>query len=329
MSESPTVFDDRPLRSGAALFDLTGRGAIHVKGRDRYDFLQGLVTNDVKKLAAGSGCHAALLTPKGRMVADLVVLDTGETLEIDCEPSLVEALPPMLSKFIFFQQVEIEDRTPQTAVFHLAGPDAETSLGRLGIGALPFDPHHHVSATIGSVPVEIVYELRTGAIGFDVRTSRVNAEDVKKILTGAGGEPSPSDLFEAARIEACIPRWGADLDESVMPNEAWFERDAISYSKGCYIGQEIVARLKTYGHVNRHLVGLHVEDGKEIAPGDELYANEAKVGAVTSVARSARLQKVVALAFVKREFEERGTPLSVRAASGDVPAAVVTIPLGR
>jgi folate-binding protein YgfZ len=153
----------------------------------------------------------------------------------------------------------------------------------------------------------MVCESRGGAPGFDLRLPRASAAAVTAALTASGIADAPWALLEASRVEAGIPRWGAELGASVLPNEALLERDAISYTKGCYIGQETVARIRTYGHVNRLLVRLALPEGTDVSPGDEVTAGGGAIGAVTSVARDTG----AALAFVKRDHARDGETVQV------------------
>ncbi len=310
---------DAPL-----LFDLTGRGAISLTGKDRAAFLHGLVTNDVKKLRAGEGCAAAFLTPKGKMLADLTVLCTDDELILDCEPALVEKLEGLLRKYLIFNEVVIENRTGETGVLHVEGRKTEEILKRLIGQKGPAEPHSSVLASGGRV----VRESRGGFEGFDLRVSRAELGAVRSVLVSEGAAPSDLSLLESARIEAGIPRWGAELTEDVLPDEAGLPaRGWVSYTKGCYIGQETVARIRTYGHVNRNLVGLVLEAAHLPVPGAEIRAGEAKSGAVTSATVSTRLGKAVALGYVKREHAAPGTALWVVMDDVARPAAVTDLPL--
>lgn len=314
------------LREGAVVADLTGRGDLRIDGAEAAPFLHGLVTNDVKKLRPGEGCRAAFLTPKGRMLADLVAYRTEAGLVLDCDPALPAKLFALLQKYGMFHPVAIADETLATAVVHVEGPEARGALARAGFAQLPDAPHAHRVATFAGRALRIASESRAGEPGFDLRLSIVDAEPLVELLVASGAARISPDALDAARVEAGLARWGAELDETLLPNEAWLEKDAISYSKGCYIGQETVARLKTYGHVNRHLVALRLPPDAGIGLGAEVLSGETKVGHVTSAVRSARYGATVALAFVKREHEAPGTELRVAGTHGLVPAVVA--PLG-
>jgi folate-binding protein YgfZ len=312
---------DAPL-----LFDLTGRGEIALTGKDRVPFLHGLVTNDVKKLRPGDGCAAAFLGPKGKLLAELVVLAAPDELVVDCPAELGAALEQLFRKYLVFGDVSIEDRTATTGVLHVEGSGAEEVL-RNGTGlAPPVEPHSSVS-THG---MRAVRESRGGFPGLDFRVPRTSADSVRSRLLGAGAVPSSLSVLESARIEAGIPRWGAELTEGVLPDEAGLPaRGWVSYTKGCYIGQETVARIRTYGHVNRNLVGLVVDGASAPAPGAGIRAGEARVGAVTSATLSERLGKAVALGYVKRESAAPGTSLTVDTSGGPQPAVVTVLPVDR
>jgi folate-binding protein YgfZ len=336
-------------------FDLTGRGAVTLTGKDRASFLHGLVTNDIKKLTPGTGCAAAFLTPKGKLLADCVVLCQEDRLEIDCEPELAKKIEDVLRKYLVFNEVEIGNLTSETAVFHLqhsaAGNAAEEFLKRvMGLGqagALPDTPHAHVIGRIPfafkekpptpgapqsagdatGVPVRLVCENRTGVRGHDVRCPSSLSEEIRKAFLSAGTRQASDAEMEHLRIEAGIPRWGFELTEAVLPDEAGLrERGFISDSKGCYIGQETVARIKTYGHVNRNLVRLLLE-GEAPASGSEIFFEGEKAGAVTSASRAMGSGPATALGYVRRERAAPGTRLLVRTRDGDRTATVSAPPV--
>ena len=317
------------LRTHAVAADLSGRGTLALFGPDCAELLHGLVTNDIKALRPGTGCHAALLTPKGRMRAEMAILRTDEELLLDCEPALAGPLAAIVSGYVPFSRSTLEDRTEAAGVVHVEGPDAASVLVAAGFARPPAEPFSHLAAEVEGVPVRVVRASRAGEEGFDLRVPRGDASRTLDLLVARGAHPVPPGTLEAGRIEAGIQRWGAELDEGVLPNEAWLERTAISYAKGCYLGQETVARLRTYGHVNRHLVALLLPLGSGAAPGAEVRRGDEVVGKVTSVVDSAYRGRRVALAFVKRELETPGTTLVVQTPSGAIEGVVATVPLER
>jgi folate-binding protein YgfZ len=336
------------------LFDLDARGAIVLTGKDRASFLHGLVTNDIRKLTPGTGCAAAFLTPKGKMLADCVVLCEEDRLELDCDPELASKIEDLLRKYLVFNDVQIINETTAHAVFHLTreatgGDRREEDLLRkvMGLGdgfALPRELHAHAKAQLpfienaalpdASKPagddfgaaIRIVRENRTGIPGYDVRLPSSLSKEIQKALVAGGARQATLDRLDALRIAAGIPRWGFELTEAVLPDEAGLrERGFISESKGCYIGQETVARIKTYGHVNRRLVLLSVSGGVP-ARENEIFFEGEKSGAVTSVTPLSGSGGSVALGYVRRERCEPGTALSVRTPEGDLAATVEASP---
>lgn len=330
----PTILDPAlppsVLRTGAVVAALPGRGSLALSGPDCAELLHGLVTNDVKGLKPGSGCHAALLSPKGKMRAELNVLRlaAGEIL-LDCDPSLAAPLPAILAGYVPFSRSTMEDRTASTGVVHLEGPASAGVLDAAGIAGPAAAPYAHLLAEAAGDALRVVRVSRAGEEGFDLLSTPKASPRLLALLAAHGAEPVAGENLEAGRIEAGIPRWGAELDDGVLPNEAWLERTAISYTKGCYLGQETVARLKTYGHVNRHLVALLLPLGSAAAAGDAVRAGVETVGRVTSAVDSTLRGHRVALAFVKREHETPGTTLVVDAASGPAEGVVAAVPLAR
>lgn len=318
------------LRTAAAAADLTGRGSLAVSGPDAAELLHGLVTNEVKALPPGSGCHAALLTPKGRMRAELAVLRVTESeLLLDCDPSLAEPLLGILQGYAPFSRSVLRDRTSEAGLVHLEGPAA---AGLLAAAALPEPAAQewaHTEGTCGGEALRVVRVSRAGEPGFDLQTSRAAAPALLALLASHGAAIVTPAVLEAGRIEDGLPRWGTELTETTLPNEAGLERTAISYTKGCYLGQETVARIRTYGHVNRRLVALLLPIGCAAAPGDEVRAGGEAIGSVTSAVDSKRRGARVALAYVKRGHEEPGTTLVVATQEGAVAGSVAAVPLGR
>ena len=326
----PSV-DTTPLRTSAVTFDLTGRGSLCVFGPDRVAFLQGLVTNDVRTLAPGSGCPALFLSPQGKLRATLDVLALEDCFLLDTEPALAGPLAEGLRSYIVYPPVGLEDLSAATGVLHAEGPSAVSLLGAV-LGPLPTRDRAHAPFSFRNIEGRIVSVSRGGETGFDLRVPRESVLALQEGLAGLGLPPESVDLLDAARIEAGIPRWGAELDHTVLPDEAGLQANAVSTSKGCYVGQEIVARLRTYGHVNRLLRRLLLPHGSVPAPGDAVLAPEGDgkdrtaAGRVVDAVGSARLGRVVAFAWLKREIALSGEPLEVSTASGTVPAEILAPP---
>jgi folate-binding protein YgfZ len=273
-------------------------GVIDLRGEDRVRFLHGMVTNDIEKLQAGQGCHAAVLTTKGKLLADFVVLAEPERLRLLLAPSLLEKIRAHLDKHIIMDDVELEAaELPAAGVY---GDDAAAAVDGAGL------PPYHFRGKVVCTP-----EL--GGPGFWVLGDAPVA-----------GTPLDDAEFEERRIEAGTPRYGLDMGEDRLPIEAGIN-DAVSFDKGCYLGQEVIARATNLGHINRRLVGL-VLDGEPAAAGTKLSSpSKPEAGWITSSAHSRRLGKTLALGYVHRTLWDPGTQLTV--ADGRT-ATVAALPFG-
>ncbi|HEY3351051.1 MAG TPA: glycine cleavage T C-terminal barrel domain-containing protein [Thermoanaerobaculia bacterium] len=327
------------MSAAPLLFDLADRGTVVLTGKDRATFLHGLVTNDVKKLSPGQGCAAAFLTAKGRMLAECVVLCEAERLVLDTPPALSATVESLLRTYLVFNDVTITNETEDTHVFYLTeetdGDGAEDFLRRvIGPGAAaptPREAHAHAPAVFTfkeisspSSSLVLVRENRTGIAGWDLRVPSSLSKEIFSSLQSSGARLSTNDEFERRRIAAGIPLWGAEMTEAVLPDEAGLrERGFIADNKGCYVGQEIVARIKTYGHVNRKLVRLAVSGGVP-RPGEEVFFEGEKAGSLTSVAPASG-GGAAALAYVKRERSEVGTALTIASFAGGLSASVAPV----
>jgi folate-binding protein YgfZ len=344
------------VSTSGLLFDLAGRGSVVLTGKDRAGFLHGLVTNDVKTLAPGQGCAAVFLTAKGKLLAECVVLCEADRLVLDTPPELSATVESLLRTYLVFNDVTIANETEETHVFHLApeadGDAAEDFLRRaIGPGArcpLPERAHASVAAQFtfkedppspgaaaGGAPlraagggaIRVVRENRTGVPGFDVRCPSSLSEEVRRVFLSAGARTAAEAELESLRIAAGIPRWGAELTESVLPDEAGLrERGFVAENKGCYVGQEIVARIRTYGHVNRRLVRLEVAGGVP-KPGERILFENEECGAVTSATASGAPNAALALAYLKRGRGDVGTSLTISSFAGTLSASVLPGPL--
>jgi folate-binding protein YgfZ len=302
----------RAMLASCALVDRSERGKLALTGAEAKEFLQGQVSNDVEGLEPGSGCYAAFLTPKGKMLGDLRVLDTGDELLLDCERVVLQELFNMIRRFKLGRDVELHKRTLESALLSLIGPEA-----RAVAGDVPAQEHAHRAAELGGAPVRLI----ATDVGVDVLCAAENAEAVRAALLAAGAVRADEAAAEIRRVETGRPRYGVDLDESVIPQEAGLNDRAVSFTKGCYVGQETVARLFYRGKPNRHLRGLRLDGPAET--GDRLLLGEREVGRLGSVVESPSLGWI-ALAIVRREAEPGAT---VRA--GDRAATVVELPFAQ
>jgi tRNA-modifying protein YgfZ len=277
----------RALTEGCGLVDRSERGKLALTGAEAKAFLQGQVTNDVEGLEPGHGCYAAFLTHKGKMLGDLRVLDLGDELLLDTERSALQELFNMIRRFKLGRDVELHKRTLELGLLSLIGPDARRVAGAGELGAA-----EHDNVRVGELL------LVATDVGVDVFCPAGDTAAVRARLEAAGAVPVPEEAAEALRVERGRPRYGIDLDDTVIPQEAGLNERAVSFTKGCYVGQETVARLFYRGKPNRHLRGLRLSGGAE--PGDELRLGEKVVGHVRTVAHSP-VHGPIALAIVRRE----------------------------
>jgi tRNA-modifying protein YgfZ len=281
--------DYRSLTERCGLVDRSERGKLALTGREAKEFLHGQVTNDIEALEPGHGCYAAFLTPKGKMRGDLRILDLGDELFLDTERASLQALFNMIRNFKLGLDVELHKRTIECGLLSLVGPSAREIAGA---GALGPDEHDNAARELGGVPVRLV----ATAAGVDLICDAERTAELKAALADV---PEVSEAAaEIVRVESGRPRYGLDLDETVIPQEAALNERAVSFTKGCYVGQETVARLYYRGKPNRHLRGLRLSG--PAATGDVLKFGEREVGRLGSAVVSPA-SGPIGLAIVRRE----------------------------
>src|SRR3954447_4595766 len=302
----------RVIDQGCALLDRSERGKLALTGAGAKAFLGGQVSNDTEGLTPGHGVYATLLTPKGKMLADLRVLDCGDELWLDTERAGLQPLFDALRRGTIGHDAELHKRTLQQALLSLLGPRAREVAGADAAGLGPAE-HDTARSELGL--------LVTTDLGVDVVCEAEDAGRVRAELERAGAVPIEPEVAETRRIETGRPRYGIDLDDTVIPQEAGLNERAVSFTKGCYVGQETVARLHYRGKPNRHLRGLRLSG--PVPAGTPLRLGEREVGRLTSVAASPRFGDI-GLALVRREAE----PGAVLEAGDGVTAEVVALPFG-
>jgi folate-binding protein YgfZ len=295
------------------LFDLSDRVKLRLRGNDRLRFLNGQVTNDVRKANPNLSMPACVLSAKGRMDAFVYINAEHDALLLDAEAELKTSLPARLDRYIIADDVTIEDVSEEFALFHLA---RETPI-------LPNDYSWRRSK-------------RFGVIGWDLFAPASEHDHLRQILAAEDIFPN-DEAIEQFRIEQGVPRWGRELTSEIIPVEANLEVDAIDYSKGCYIGQEVISRMKMSGQTNKRLCGLISVSGTPLAAAMRLatIAEDAKeVGWITSATHSERLGKEIALGFVKRGYntiekansgDERGLELNAVSSENPSGSALVRV----
>jgi tRNA-modifying protein YgfZ len=331
----------RAAVEGCGVVDHSERGKLALTGPDAKAFLQGQVSNDVEALVPGTGCYAAFLTPKGKMLGDLRILDAGgvaapwpgpnsaaapdgtatppptaesvQLLLLDTERVALQELFNMIRRFSLGYDVALHKRTLQSGLLSLLGPQAAAVAGVDDLGG---EEDSHAVAEIDGIEVRAI---RT-ALGIDLLCEATDTGSLALALAARGAEPVPETVADCLRIERGRPRYGVDLDDTVIPQEADLNDRAVSFTKGCYVGQETVARLHYRGKPNRHLRGLkRAGPGR---PGDEIRFAERQVGRLGSVADSPSLGPI-GLALVRREAPP-GSEVLVGPAG--TPAVVVELP---
>jgi len=310
----------RALTTGAALVDLGYRTLVRATGPDRVDFLQGMLTNDVARLAPGTACPALLLTIQGRVTADVRVAALADAHLLDVDLRARDAFLDALGKLVVADDVEFDPPAEATALVGVDGPEA---LGLLGLGALP--PWAHEEVAVAGVVVRGVRASEVRGPGVVLHVPAAAAAAVWDALAAGGARPCGMEAIEGRRVEVGVPRIGLDMGEKTLALEVPVE-DAISSTKGCYLGQEVVARGTARGHVNRRLVPLLIE-GPTPERGAPLVRDGAEVGQLTTVARAFGAGALAALGFVRREHWEPGTQLAVRGGHGVTVARVAAWPL--
>ncbi len=318
----------RAAREAVALHDATYREALRITGEDRASFLHGMVTQEVKGLATGAATYAAMITVKGAMVADARLLRREADLLLDVEPGMGAKVREFLEKFLISEDAELHDASGELGVLRLLGPRTADLLGA-ALGG-PFAPLPQDATRVASLACQVVVlvgSTRVEPHGVDLLVPRSGLEAVWKALGAAGPafglKPLGWRALEMLRVEEGVPRFGQDMVETTIPLEANLTH-AISYNKGCYIGQEVIARATFRGHMNRKLAGLLL-GAHEATPGTELKKDGKKVGWLTTVVRSPLKGQSVALGYVHRDHLEPGTVLAV--GDGPAEATVTALPL--
>jgi glycine cleavage system T protein len=321
------------VRKNVGIVDLAHRGKLRLSGREHIKFLQGMLTNDINKLEEGNGLYATLLTVKGRTISDMVVYRDRESILLDLEPGLNEKVREFLIKFRLSYRANIEDVTENLGLISIHGPSSKRLLEKVVGEEIPeLNQYSFLDREINGVQVRITRINRTGEDGYDIYTPSNTADMPWKYLAEHGEEfhlkQVGLDAMETLRIEAAIPRYGVDIDENTIPIEAGLWH-ALSFEKGCYVGQEVIARIKWRGHVNRHLVGFELEGEDLPVSGDKINCNEREVGYITSSTFSPALKKAIALGVIRREFIEPGTKVFIKREEKNQPAQVVKTPFYR
>jgi folate-binding protein YgfZ len=312
------------------------RGTIFVHGADRASWLQGLLTNDIEALAVGRGCYAAWLTPQGRMLTDMRVFRLSERILLDVPALSATALAARLEQLVFAEDVRIENASEGFDPVRAVGPAAAAAVAAAlnavtsnktmtGAELARWVEYQNAAFSVAQTDVIVMKDEGLGVPGYDIYSTM--GSDLRNALVRAGAAPLDDATAETLRIEAGRPLFGVDMDTDTIPLEAGIEGRAISFSKGCYVGQEVIVRVVSRGHgrVVRKLVGLVLEGERVPDEGERLFANGRETGRVTSITRSPALGRPIALGYVHRDFAEPGRQVAVGAPAGET-ATVTPLP---
>ena len=326
-SYSEPALEHAAVRSHAGLVDRSDVGVLEVTGRDRATFLHAMLSNDVASLAPGQGCASTLLDVHGRVQVLLRVLALEERMLVLTPPGLAPTTSEALDTYLFSEKAYFRDATGEEVSFLLAGPEAP-SMARALTSALPDErPWSHATGSIGATAVRVVRGGgETGEPELWLMAATADRGTVWDAARAAGATPVGRTAFESLRIEAGTPAFPDDLGPAVLLPEVPFA-DLVSSSKGCYIGQEVIVRIRDRGHVNRLLSGLVLEGDEIPEAGAAIAVADSEVGKVTSAAYSYALKRPVALALLRRAHAAPGTAVSVRIGDAGAAATVAALPL--
>ena len=303
----------------------TDRGRLRLTGRDRQAFLQGMVSNDVARLAPGEGCYTFQLDATGHVLADARVLVREDQVILDVEPGLAPQVAATLERYLVMERCKIADITDETAQVFIGGANAATLLrshfGSDGAETWTEGQHQAVASDAFVAATRL-----TTAPGFDLYCPAGRLPEILALLESHGAKPIDPDVLEALRIEAGIPRFGFDIDARVLALETGQQARAVSFKKGCYIGQEIVARIDARGHTNRTFAGFRLAEGAALpAPATAIHAEDGReIGRITSSTLAPTLGFPVALGYIRHDSAEPGTKVTI----GGQSAVVAALPFG-
>jgi tRNA-modifying protein YgfZ len=328
--DASVAADYEAFHDGAALVDYSDRGRMRFHGAGAKDALNGLLTCDVAPLVNGQGAYGAALTSKGKVIADVAIFAMDESFLVEVPSAVWPAWKDLVNKFVNPRIARRTDETDLTSAIGLFGPRAAAIIAAMtgadvgAIEALP--PYGHLTATVGEVMVNVARIPDLGVDGYRILAVRDEFERLRDTALSHGARFAGEAAVEAARVEAGRPMWGIDMDESTLPQEANLEAlNAISYTKGCYTGQEVVARLHFRGHVNKRIVGLRIDGSSVPARETSVLGAEGKeVGDVRSAVMSPRFGPI-ALAMVRREVNV-GDAVTLSIDGAEARATVAGLP---
>ena len=318
------------VRSQVGLFDRCHHSLFRFTGPDRVSYLHGMISNDVKALAPGEGIYAAFLDLHGKILADTRVFCTADSFFLDLWEPLKEKILTHLNRYLIADDVEIADLTGQVGIISLQGSKTLPLLNQLlPSEEIPLKDLSHRTFPPAQAEVGLIRSTHTGEQGFDLIVAVKDLVPLALHIQEIGKKYSlrwvGTEAQEILRIEAGIPRYGMDMDEDNLLLETGLDH-AVSFQKGCYLGQEVVERIRSRGHVNKKLVGMVLEGYTPAEPADKIFAGEKEIGRVTSSVLSPAMKRPIALGYVHRDYLQPGTRITVDRNGKPIPAVVSTLP---
>ena len=312
------------LRSECGVYDLGFRAKISLTGSDRVRWLNGMVTNNIRDLAAGHGVYAFLLNPQGHILGDLYAYNRGESITVDTDSAQAEKVLATFDRYIIMDDVEVTNLSEHLTALGIAGPKSRDALSAAGFTIPEMKPLQTQSVTWQGIDCSLVRGEDPQHLSFEVWLAPDRVRQLWDALRSVGASPVGSEALELQRIVVGIPRYGVDIRERDLPQETEQAR-ALNFNKGCFVGQEIVERIRSRGAVHRKFTGFLAESTGPIAAGTKVVAGEKEVGEITSAA-SLQLptgNKVVALGYIRREVGVPGREVTI----GTLKATVVQLPV--
>jgi folate-binding protein YgfZ len=317
-----TAGEFRALLEGAAVFDLGWQARLVLSGEDRVRWLNGMVTNNIRDLGLNHGNYSFVLNPQGRNLGDLVAYNRGDYVLVATDREQVPKLKELFDRYIIMDDVEVEDISDKLATIGVAGPKATAVLSGIGIGVAQLAPGEVSDRVWNNLGLSVARSVLPLMDGYEIWSTAETLDRVWDALAIAGATPAGAEALELYRIARGVPRYGIDLRERDLPQETG-QQHVLNFAKGCYVGQEIVERIRSRGNVHRMLVGLEVE-GNPPSAGGKITAGGKDVGEITSAARVPfpAGEGTLALGYIRREFAEPGTEVKI----GQQAAIVKALP---
>jgi folate-binding protein YgfZ len=328
VSYGDDLFEYAAVREkGAGLIDLSSRARFQVSGTEAEQFLNGLITNDVKTLSENQWMPAAFPNVQGRLIASVRVGRLKNGYLIDTEAITAEKVFQMIQRFTLAGDFHVNDLTNQTAFLSIQGKQAVETVNSV-IGESATQIAGLVQPEWQQHELTVWRASHTAEDGFDVVAPLDTGQALWEALISKGARPVGYDALDMLRLEAGVPRYGVDVDETIVVPEAL--EDAVSYTKGCYIGQEIIARIKYRGHVAKKLIGIDFDRPVEVDQQAKLKSvDDKEIGRITSTAFSPHLGRTIALGYVKYDYAQPGTDVKVSSTAADMPARIAELPFVR